>query len=360
MKSQPLVLWGTALLLVAIGFEVIVGKDPPQVGGKGVTSATEKGATKSVAATPADRGDQKASAGPTEKQRANPTVSADEKAIRLTGDTFVKAYALNDAKATAAHFTADAEYIDEQGQVYQGREAIEDAMSALFTDNPGCQIELDIESIKLVSPNVAIEDGSTSFTSSTVTEPIESRYSAVHVKANGKWLAASVREHAPKGRRQHRSQLKQLAWLQGNWVDEGDDSVVIFSCDAVDGGHFLVRKFAIRIAGQEAMSGTQRIGWDPLTGKLRSWIFDSEGGYSEGSWHRDDDRWVLKSIGVTADGQTASDTSIYTFVNEHTMTWQSVDHEIAGVEIPDSEVVTIVRRAPPPSPADDSLTSKSP
>jgi len=51
-----------------------------------------------------------------------------------------------------------------------------------------------------------------------------------------------------------------------------------------------------------------------------------------------------------ADGQTASSTSIYTFVNEHTMTWQSVDHEIAGVQQPDSEVVTIVRQSPAPSP----------
>ena len=160
-------------------------------------------------------------------------------------------------------------------------------------------------------------------------------------------------------RPQHRSQLEQLAWLQGDWVDESEDSVVIFSCEAVDSGNFLLRKFVIRIAGHEAMSGTQRIGWDPLTGKLRAWIFDSEGGFSEGSWHRDQDRWVLKSTGVTADGEPASSTSKYTFVNEHTMTWQSIDHEIAGVQLADSEVVTIVRRAPVPLSADAIPVSKS-
>ena len=62
---------------------------------------------------------------------------------------------------------------------------------------------------------------------------------------------------------------------------------------------------------------------------------------------------MLKSTGVTADGQTASSTSIYTFVDDHTMTWQSVDHEIAGVQLPDSELVTIVRRAPMPEMADN-------
>jgi hypothetical protein len=98
------------------------------------------------------------------------------------------------------------------------------------------------------------------------------------------------------------------------------------------------------------MSGTQRIGWDPLTGKLRGWIFDSEGAYAEGLWHRDGDSWVLKATGVTADGQAASSTSIYKRINDHTMTWQSVDSEVAGVQVPDSEVFTIVRQAPIPVP----------
>ena len=126
--------------------------------------------------------------------------------------------------------------------------------------------------------------------------------------------------------------------------------MAVFSCESVENGNFLLRKFTIQIAGQEMMSGTQRMGWDPLTGKLRAWIFDSEGAYSEGFWHRDGDHWVLKSTGVTADGQATSSTSIYTFVNPHTMTWQLVHHEIAGVQLPDSEVVTIVRQAPVPSP----------
>ena len=56
---------------------------------------------------------------------------------------------------------------------------------------------------------------------------------------------------------------------------------------------------------------------------------------------------------MTADGQTASGTSIYTFVSEHLMTWQAVDHEIAGVQLPDSEVVTIVRTPPRPVLLDD-------
>lgn len=274
--------------------------------------------------------------------------SADEEAVRLTDETFVKSYDKADSKALATHFTDDAEYVDEQGNVFQGRPAIEKALTSFFEENAGCKLKMKIDSIRFIGAGVAVEDGTTTIVQADGSTSADSLYTTVHVKTEGQWLLASVRDHAPKNRRLHRSQLQQLEWLTGDWIDEGDASIVEFSCQKVDNGNFLIRKFTIQAAGEEVMSGTQRIGWDPLTGKLRAWIFDSEGGYAEGTWHADGDSWVLKSTGVTADGQTASSTSIYRFVNGHTMTWQSVDHEIGGVELPDSEVVTIVRQAPAP------------
>jgi uncharacterized protein (TIGR02246 family) len=270
-------------------------------------------------------------------------------AIRLTDESFAKAYAAGDAAAVAAHFTVDAEYVDELGNVFQGRPAIEESLKTFFEENSSCILEMNIDTVRFISPGIAVEDGSTTMNRGDNGDPIDSRYTTVHVKADGKWLAASVRDHAPKDRRQHKVQLEQLSWLMGDWIDEGDDSIVSFSCKATDSGNFLLREFAIEIAGRKAMSGTQRIGWDPLTGKLRGWIFDSEGAYAEGLWHRDEDSWVLKTIGVTADGQAASSTSIYRQINDHTMTWQSIDYEIGGVQIPDSEIYTIVRQAPVPT-----------
>ncbi len=370
MKPKPVFLLGAALFMAAVGFSAAVGKDevlPAAIGQKAATKVPVPAKAKppaKVEAKPADKAVTKPAGGADEKLTATqPAItkpSADEVAIRLTGETFVKAYGAADAKAIADHFTPDAEYVDEDGIVFHGREAIQQAIAACFAAKPGAQMEMNIYSVRFVTPSIAIEDGTTAVTAADDdTEPVYTHYTAVHVKTDGKWLTASVREHAPKDRRQHRTQLQQLAWLQGDWVDESDGTLVMFSCRATDGGNFLVREFVINIAGQEVMRGTQRIGWDPLTGKLKSWTFDSEGGYGDGFWHRDDDRWVLKSSGVTADGQPASSTTIYTWVNEHTMTWQSVDHEIAGVEIPDSDVVTIVRRAPVPQSTDEALSSKS-
>ncbi len=367
MNRNRIVFCGTALLFAGLG-QIVVGEDAPLSGVKRNVNTAGKGAGTPAAVTNStlnEKSDQKSITSQPEKKsdkEAEPVKrSPDEEAIRLTGETYVKAFCDADAKSVAAHFTSDAEYVDEDGTVYQGREAITDAMTALFKQNKDCQIEIDINSIRFISPGVAIEDGTTTFTTSDDDEIdiVLSGYTAIHVKSNGKWLTASVREHAPRNRRQHRTKLEQLSWLQGDWVDEGDDMLVLFSCKITDSGNFLLREFKIHIAGQEAMNGTQRIGWDPLTGKLKSWVFDSEGGYSEGFWHRDDERWVLKSYGVTADGEPASSTTIYTLVNDDTMTWQSVDHEIGGVELPDSDPVTIVRRAPAPLTTDDTLTLKS-
>ena len=67
------------------------------------------------------------------------------------------------------------------------------------------------------------------------------------MKTDGKWLIASVRDSVPRDLREHSVQLQQLAWLKGDWVDEGDDSVVKFTCEAIDNGNFLMRKFTIEI-----------------------------------------------------------------------------------------------------------------
>jgi uncharacterized protein (TIGR02246 family) len=315
--------------------------------GAQTAKAAEKGAAKPADKANTKHADKPAANGPAAKVAAPDKNSADEEAIRKTSETFARAYGAGDAKAVAAHFTPDAEYVDERGNLFEGRQAIEEALTTFFAESPGYQLDVDIDKIRFVSPGVAIEDGTTTLTSREGAATDYSHYTTVHVKTAGKWLAASVREHAPKDRREHRAQLQQLEWLLGDWVDEDDDSIVEFTCQAVDNGNFLLRQFTVKIAGEEAMSGTQRIGWDPVSGKLRAWIFDSEGGYAEGTWHRDGDSWVLKTTGVTADGQTASGTSIYTFDSNHIMTWQSVDHEIAGVQLPDSEVVTIVHKPPP-------------
>ena len=94
------------------------------------------------------------------------------------------------------------------------------------------------------------------------------------------------------------------------------------------------------------LSGTQRIGWDPLKRQFKTWIFDSEGGHGEGYWTRNGDQWVIKVEGVRQDGQPASATNIITRLGKDRMSWQSVDRTIGGAAVPGIDEFTIVRKPP--------------
>ena len=274
--------------------------------------------------------------------------SPDEQAIRETAASFVKDYNAENAAGVAAHFAPDGEYVDEHGTVLQGRQAIEESLARFFKANDGCLLEMQIENVRLVGSNVALEDGVSILTRQKGELPVASHYTAVHAKNDGRWLVASVRESPVKNHPQHHEHLRQLSWLLGDWVDEGDDSLIEFSCRPVDNGHFLRREFSIKIGGQESLRGTQIIGWDPLANHLRAWTFDSHGGFCEGVWRQDGDNWTLRSTGATADGKAACGAILFSNIHNHAMTWQQVDHDLDGVRLPDSEPYRLVRRAPPP------------
>lgn len=301
---------------------------------------------------PAVKGDKAAADQPVKESSVPEKYAADEQAIRGIHDALVKAYAADDAKAVAAHFGKEAEYINSQGGIFQGRAEIEQRLSDYMADHPGCQLESQIDAIRFVSPMVALVDGITNVIHEE-SGPTHCHFAAVYVKADGKWELASVRDRALSPMHLHEDQLGQLDFLLGDWIDEDAHSVVSFSCKATDNGKFLLRAFALKISGQDVMSGSQRIGWDPINEQLRTWIFDSEGGFAEGFWEQSGDDWMLHAIGVTAAGEVASGSSIYKIVDDHTMTWQAVDHEVGGCRMPDSPVYTLTRRAPSPEAQED-------
>ena len=83
----------------------------------------------------------------------------------------------------------------------------------------------------------------------------------------------------------------------------------------------------MKTQGQPVLSGTQRIGWDPLKRQFKTWIFDSEGGHGEGYWTRTGNQWVIKAEGVSQDGQPASVTNIITRLGKDRMNWQSTEQD---------------------------------
>ena len=136
--------------------------------------------------------------------------------------------------------------------------------------------------------------------------------------------------------------------MVGEWVNESQDAVVQTTCKWADDGNFLVREFTMKTHGQPVLSGTQRIGWDPVRGQFKTWIFDTEGGFGEGYWTRNGDEWVIKVEGVRQDGKHASATNILKRLGKDRASWQSVDRTLGGVALPGIDEFTLVRKPPEP------------
>ena len=270
----------------------------------------------------------------------------DEKAIRALLDAFTKAFNAGDAKAAAETYSESAIVIDEQGGRIEGRAAIADQYAGSFADNPGSTIAIEVQSLRMLGPEAAIEQGRTTITPAKGGgAPEITRFTAVYVKLDGRWLQSVVRDELAGDISPH-DRLKDLEWLVGDWVNESQDAVVSTSCKWALGGNFLDRDFTMKTKGQPVLSGTQRIGWDPLKRQFKTWIFDSEGGHAEGFWTRDGNRWVIKIDGVGKDEQPLSATNIVTRLGKDRMTWQSVDRTLGGSAIPGIDEFVVVRKPP--------------
>jgi uncharacterized protein (TIGR02246 family) len=271
--------------------------------------------------------------------------TGEEKEIQAANEAFAQAFLKGDAKAIAELFTEDGEAVAPEGETVQGRGAIEEHYAARFAEGPGSKIVTTTDAIKFLAPGVARESGHTQVTPSDGGTSVNGRYTAIHVKRDGRWLLASVRE-LPDQAISHYEHLKELEWLLGDWVEESEDALVLTSVAWADDKNFLLRSFDVRVNGKPALTGTQRIGWDPLTRQIKSWVFDSQGGYGEGLWMRGGDQWAIKATGVRPDGRVATATQVLTYINKDTLRWKSIDRTL-GSEIEQNIDEIIMVRKPP-------------
>jgi uncharacterized protein (TIGR02246 family) len=269
----------------------------------------------------------------------------DAKAIRATADAFAKAYNAHDPRAIAALFSPDGEIVDESGDARQGRSEIEGVFSAVFEEYPEATMSVDIVAIRFLGPGLAEEDGSVNVIHTPGDAPEQNRYTVLHLKQDGKWMMASARD-LPDMRAESAAMLKPLEWLIGDWVDESPDSLITTTYAWTENRNYILSEFRIQVAGREVMTGSQRIGWDPLAKVIRSWVFDSEGGFAEGVYSQDGDRWIVRLTGVTRDGEPASATNVFTVLGKDRISWQSRDRTVAGKATPDTDTFIVVR--PPP------------
>lgn len=258
---------------------------------------------------------------------------------------FAFAYNAHDAKAIAALFTPDGRIEDKDGNTSEGRDAIEKTFAAIFAQSPKCRIIVTVDSVRFLGADLAVEVGTTK-TTNPDEAPDYDKYTVLHVKRDGKWMMAFARdEEGPPAT--GNDKLQPLAWLVGDWVDDGGSAVVNSTCKWSDDGMFLLQEFKLHVNGKESLNVSQRIGWDPLARTIRSWVFDSAGGFGEGVWLPDGDNWIIKANGIRPDGSIASATNYMTRSGADGYVWQSVDR-VVGNEMQAPIEVKVVRKPPQP------------
>lgn len=273
-----------------------------------------------------------------------PEANPEESAIRAAVASYTAAFNRGDAAALAALWSPEAVYTNPiTGQQVVGRAEIEKQFSAIFAEAKGAKLEAATNSVQFISPNVAVEQG-TAKVLRPDQPPEESSYSAVYVKRDGRWLLDRVTEEDVPVAPSRYEQLKELEWMIGTWVDQDENDRIETTCQWTKNRNFITRAFTLSVGDRIDMAGMQIIGWDPSTKQIRSWVFDSDGAFGEGTWSKKGSRWYIQSTGTLPDGQKSSSTNIMTYVDDNHFTWQSVNRQAGGEVLPNVDEVVVVRQ----------------
>lgn len=255
--------------------------------------------------------------------------------------SYVSAFNSRDVEKLASHWSPEGVYTSRNsGEQVVGREAMVQGFTATFEGENLPTLAVATESIDFISPNVALERG-TATVSRTDGDAVESTYSVVYVKRDGAWLIDRVTEEQVIVSKSNSDKLKGLGWLVGEWSKNKDGVQVEIACRWTRDQNYLSRTFKVITDGEVESSGLQLIGWDPGSQKIRSWLFDNNGGFVGGTWVKRDDHWVVQSVATLADGGVGSYTSVFRPRDDGTYSWEKINRVIDGKLLPnvDEEVV---------------------
>jgi len=289
--------------------------------------------TASVAADNSSTGAQKTQQ-PT--VQSSPEYQAAEDQFRK----YQQAYDRGDAKTLASFYADDIDYIDQGGVEVKGRGEMEKLFMENFQANPGAKIAITIEEVKALTPDVQVNRGVATVTATSgLTE--STRYAAVLAKKNDGWQICQLTETvapAPSAS----SQLEALKWLIGNWENKDADQTVETKVEWAGDKNFLVRTFKLKDEQGET-DGWEIVGWNPDRQEIRSWIFDSNGGFGESSWSYDGGHWLIRASNMLPDGSRSTAENLLTKVDDNKFTWESQNRTLDGESQPSVPKIVVHR-----------------
>jgi uncharacterized protein (TIGR02246 family) len=266
----------------------------------------------------------------------------DVAAVRAASQNLARTFEKGDAKAFAALWTEEGEYMDEDNPPVRGRAALEKAYAEFFAKRAEMKVESKTNAVRFLGKDLALEEG-TFTVHSTSGPPNSNRFSAMFVRQDGRWQVALLKEWNDETA--NKSKLEDLAWMIGAWKSEGSGIAAETKYEWAENKKFIRGKYTITNQKDKTLSsgGTQVIGVDPASGVIRSWTFDAEGGLGEASWAWNGDRWVIDSAGTLHDGTTTTATNLLQRQGDNSFTWRSVQRTHEGEKLPDLPPVQVKR-----------------
>src|SRR5207248_4748858 len=132
--------------------------------------------------------------------------------------TFTEAFNRRDIPTLLKLFAEDCELTEADGTTIRGRKELEDELKESFEDDPNARISVSVDSVRMVTPDVVIEEGKTVYFPDGKTVTAETQYQATHVKKGDRWLMSRVRSFNRVVLSPY-DQLRELEWLIGDWID---------------------------------------------------------------------------------------------------------------------------------------------
>jgi uncharacterized protein (TIGR02246 family) len=269
--------------------------------------------------------------------------------LEKTAADFIVAFNQKDAAAIAGLFAEQGEITDIEAQeVTTGREEIKAHYAEIFADKDSAAIALEVDSVRLVGPGLAIEDGTVHSTFPGDHFPARSMtYTAVLRKnEGGAWQIASTRNL-----RDVTSAAGHLAGLanqvKGDWTCQKEDTRFDIAFGWDDSGQFVTGELLVTKAAAKPLSSKLRFGWDDVHKTISCWTFDDAGGFAKADWTPVDGIWQVRTEGTTAEGESMSANQSLAFEGKDAFVWSGKDRLIDGESQPEAKL-RFVRQSPEP------------
>jgi uncharacterized protein (TIGR02246 family) len=266
---------------------------------------------------------------------AGSAAAQDPAPIKARAQDFVKALSDGNAEAVAACWTPSGEYVREKATI-KGRDNIRKAYAEHFKKKPAGKLKIVDDKVRFLADTVAVFEGTFFVERDNPADDVRSKFSALFVNADAKWLLAMLREESDG------PSLAELAWLVGDWTFKTEKAEGTMKVQFSKKNTFLLVQTTVK-EGDEEDIATQVIGIDPATGKLKSWTFESDGSVGTAEWVRTDAGWLASVKATAADGDAIKAVTTIKPSSRDAFTYQTTERTEGGEKVPDTPLVKVTR-----------------